>query len=51
MSQAGAIGCHKEELDTPVLLLDLDVLEANIRYMADVIVRQAWSVGARIPRA
>ena len=41
MSQAGAIGCHKEELDTPVLLLDLDVLEANIRYMADIIVRQA----------
>ena len=29
------IGCSLEEIDTPALLLDLDVMEANIEKMAE----------------
>ena len=29
------IGKHKTELDTPALLIDLDILESNIQSMAD----------------
>lgn len=29
------IGCSKDDLDTPVLYVDLDAIEANIRRMAD----------------
>lgn len=32
-----SIGDHKEQLDTPVLLLDLDIMESNIAKMADYI--------------
>jgi D-serine deaminase-like pyridoxal phosphate-dependent protein len=35
MSSYALIGTAKEELDTPALLLDLDVLEKNIRTMAE----------------
>ncbi len=41
MTQAGVIGRPKEELDTPVLLLDLTVLERNIAHMSDLILNQA----------
>jgi len=30
-----SIGIHKSEIDTPALLIDLDVMESNIRFMAD----------------
>jgi D-serine deaminase-like pyridoxal phosphate-dependent protein len=30
-----SIGIHKEQLDTPVLLIDLDVMESNIAKMAE----------------
>ena len=29
------IGISKEEIDTPALLIDLDIFEANLRTMAD----------------
>ena len=36
MSQEGIrIGCSKEELDTPALLIDLPVMESNLNRMAD----------------
>ena len=35
MAYEHLIGRHKSEIDTPALLLDLDVAEANIRRMAD----------------
>lgn len=41
MSPTHLIGAPKEELDTPVLLADLDKLEANIARMARVITREA----------
>jgi D-serine deaminase-like pyridoxal phosphate-dependent protein len=41
MSFSDMIGRSKEELDTPALLLDLNVAEGNIRRMADTILRQA----------
>ena len=46
MTQMGVIGRPKQELDTPALMLDLEVLERNIAHMSDVIVNQA-SVGWR----
>ena len=41
MAPTHLIGTRKEELDTPVLLVDLDKLEANIARMARVITREA----------
>ncbi|KYK36737.1 MAG: hypothetical protein HXS46_09065 [Theionarchaea archaeon] len=35
MSEYLVIGMNKEELDTPVLLIDLDILEKNIKTMGD----------------
>lgn len=29
------IGCHKSELDTPVICIDLDAMEENIQFMSD----------------
>jgi D-serine deaminase-like pyridoxal phosphate-dependent protein len=29
------VGLHKNELDTPALILDLDVMQRNVRYMRD----------------
>lgn len=29
------IGCYKDQLDTPILLIDLDIMESNIAKMAD----------------
>ncbi|MCE2438812.1 MAG: DSD1 family PLP-dependent enzyme [Candidatus Latescibacteria bacterium] len=39
--QTHLIGCRKEDLDTPALLVDLPTLERNTRKMADTIIRQA----------
>ena len=41
MPQLGLIGQPKEALDTPALLVDLDVMERNIERMARTIVREA----------
>ncbi len=41
MSPTNFIGAPKEELDTPVLLVDLDKLEANIARMARIITKEA----------
>ena len=35
------IGCRKEELDTPVLLVDLPTMERNIDRMASTIIHEA----------
>jgi D-serine deaminase-like pyridoxal phosphate-dependent protein len=44
MHPAPPIGCTKDDLDTPALCLDLDVMEANIRAMAETCRRHgvAW---------
>jgi D-serine deaminase-like pyridoxal phosphate-dependent protein len=44
MHPSPPIGCTKADLDTPALCLDLDVMEANIRAMADICRRHgvAW---------
>ena len=39
--QTQLIGCRKEDLDTPALLVDLPTLERNTRKMADTIIQQA----------
>ncbi|MBI1929935.1 alanine racemase, partial [Candidatus Poribacteria bacterium] len=41
MTYTGLIGQPKEALDTPVLLVDLDVLERNIERMARTIIQEA----------
>jgi D-serine deaminase-like pyridoxal phosphate-dependent protein len=41
MAQLGLIGQPKEALDTPVLLVDLDIMERNVDRMARIILRQA----------
>ena len=41
MAQLGLIGQPREALDTPVLLVDLDILERNIERMARIILREA----------
>ncbi|HEV3340566.1 MAG TPA: DSD1 family PLP-dependent enzyme, partial [Pirellulales bacterium] len=44
MNPSPPIGCSKADLDTPALCLDLDVMEANIRTMAETCRRHgvAW---------
>ncbi len=39
--QTHLIGCPKEDLDTPALLVDLPTLERNTRKMADTIIQKA----------
>ncbi len=39
MIAAAQIGMVREDVDTPVLLLDLDIMEQNIAAMADLIRR------------
>ena len=41
MTHTGLIGQPKEALDTPALLVDLDVLDRNIERMANTIIREA----------
>ena len=41
MAQMGFIGQPKEALDTPVLLVDMDVLDRNIERMARTIIHEA----------
>lgn len=41
MGRMGIIGQRKEEIDTPVLLVDLPVLERNIGRMASTIIQEA----------
>jgi D-serine deaminase-like pyridoxal phosphate-dependent protein len=41
MGQMSIIGCRKEELDTPVLLVDLPTMERNIKRMASTIIQEA----------
>ena len=41
MPQLCFIGQPKEQLDTPALLVDLDVMERNIERMAQIIIREA----------
>ncbi len=41
MAQLGLIGQPREALDTPALLVDLDILERNIERMARIIIREA----------
>ena len=41
MPQSGSIGTPASKLDTPVLLVDLDKLEANIERMARIITKDA----------
>lgn len=41
MPQSGSVGTPVSELDTPVLLVDLEKLEANIERMARIITKEA----------
>ncbi|MBT3342318.1 MAG: DSD1 family PLP-dependent enzyme [Gemmatimonadetes bacterium] len=41
MTPTHFIGQHRDELDTPVLLVDLDILDRNIARMARVITKEA----------
>ena len=41
MTHVGLIGQAKEALDTPVLLVDLNILKHNINHMAHTIIQEA----------
>jgi D-serine deaminase-like pyridoxal phosphate-dependent protein len=41
IAHTNLIGCRKEELDTPVLLVDLPTMESNIDRMASTIIHEA----------
>ena len=54
LAESPPIGCTKDELDTPALCLDLDIMEANIRAVAETCQAHgvAWrphSKGHKVP--